>query len=183
MLEPCGPPSPCFVTSDPGSEARAFHQFMAVTKTGAAAPSAGPRRGECLAEDPDGGGLEADTLDGKAQVAALARAKLPVYFPQLIVSGTSYEPVTPGEYPRAYRCTIRPARPHAAYRIVVVFNAILGQYYGVQGTTWKRPPILASPQEIRFVGGKRLELYFDGQQAPPRGLAYRAGRVLGLEHA
>ena len=60
--------------------------------------------------------------------------------------------------------TTRAACPHAAYRIVLAFNADLGQFYGVQGTTWQQPPILTSPQEIRVVGGKRLELHFDGRR-------------------
>jgi hypothetical protein len=39
---------------------------------------------------------------------------------------------------------------------------MLGQFYGVQGMSWQNPPILASPNEIRYVNGKRLELHFDG---------------------
>ena len=54
--------------------------------------------------------------------------------------------------------------PHPAYRIVLAFNSNLGQYYGVQGTTWRQAPILSSPQEIRIVAGKRLELHFDGHR-------------------
>jgi hypothetical protein len=52
----------------------------------------------------------------------------------------------------------------AAYRIVGVVNAMLGQYYGVQGTTWQGAPILANASEKRVIAGKRLELHFDGRK-------------------
>ena len=59
---------------------------------------------------------------------------------------------------------------------VMAFNANLGQFYGVQGTTWKQAPILASPQEIRYVGGKRLELHYDGHSL--RLVAWRTGQAV-----
>jgi hypothetical protein len=121
-------------------------------------------------------GLQADIADGKAQAAALARTSVPIYFPKMIVSGTSYEPPTPGEYPRAYQLHDPQGVPHASYRIVMAFNANLGQFYGVQGTTWKQAPILASPQEIRYVGGKRLELHFDGHSL--RLVAWRTAQAV-----
>ncbi|HZU60638.1 MAG TPA: LytR family transcriptional regulator, partial [Solirubrobacteraceae bacterium] len=41
-------------------------------------------------------------------------------------------------------------------------NPVLGQYYGVQGTTWQAPPILNNPTTSRTVHGKHLLLYFNG---------------------
>jgi hypothetical protein len=41
-------------------------------------------------------------------------------------------------------------------------NPLLGQYYGVQGTTWKNPPILNGSHRTRTVNGKQLSLYFNG---------------------
>ena len=87
-----------------------------------------------------------------------------MYYPKLIVAGTSYEGPTAGEYPRSYRIRDAKGHPHGAYRIVMAFNADLGQFYGVQGTTWRNAPILSSPQEIRYVAGRRLELHFDGHK-------------------
>jgi hypothetical protein len=46
--------------------------------------------------------------------------------------------------------------------MTIEVNPALGEYYGVQGTTWRNPPILAKPSEIRFVGGRRLELFANG---------------------
>ncbi len=39
---------------------------------------------------------------------------------------------------------------------------MLGQYYGVQGTTWQNPPILNDPTETKTVNGKVLDLYANG---------------------
>ncbi len=41
-------------------------------------------------------------------------------------------------------------------------NPALGQYYGVQGTTWQNPPILNNPTQTRVVAGKKLMLYAEG---------------------
>ena len=53
-------------------------------------------------------------------------------------------------------------RRHAAYRIVVAEDVQQGQYYGVQGTTWKTPPILAAAHQTRRIGGRTFSLYTDG---------------------
>ncbi|MDE3132276.1 MAG: LytR family transcriptional regulator, partial [Acidobacteriota bacterium] len=44
----------------------------------------------------------------------------------------------------------------------LVINSVLGEYYGIQGTTWQTPPILNNPTATRFVGGKQLLLYANG---------------------
>jgi LCP family protein required for cell wall assembly len=49
---------------------------------------------------------------------------------------------------------------HRAYRLSV--RAGLGEYYGVQGTDWTDPPILAAPDEQRTLGGRTFELFYDG---------------------
>jgi hypothetical protein len=46
--------------------------------------------------------------------------------------------------------------------MTLVVNPLLGQYYGVQGTTWRTPPILNHPTATKMVNGKRLALYFNG---------------------
>ena len=33
---------------------------------------------------------------------------------------------------------------------------MLGEYYGVQGTAWRNPPLLASPTQTKLVAGKKL---------------------------
>jgi LCP family protein required for cell wall assembly len=168
ILLPCNPPAPCYVAATPQAEAAAYRSFMAVIRKGPAAASAGSSSAGAFARPHHAraaraptAGLESDLTDGQAQAAAM-HSGLPVYVPHMIVSGTSYEGPTAGEYPRAYRLHDPQGRPHDSYRIVLAFNATLGQFYGVQGTTWRAAPILSNPSEIRVIGGKRLELHFDG---------------------
>jgi len=173
QLQPC-PPS-CYVTADPSAEAKVFHTFMSVShsgpaKTAARTSGAGHRKNNgaklSLA------GLTADTQDGKSQAAALGQVGMPVYYPKLIVSNTNYcssltsqcplETASPGSYPRAYRLRDRHGHPYPAYRMTLVRNSLLGQYYGVQGTTWTNPPLLSNPLETKVVSGRTLQIYEQG---------------------
>ncbi|UTI65848.1 LCP family protein [Paraconexibacter antarcticus] len=83
----------------------------------------------------------------------------PVYYPKLAVLGSTY--VTSDN--RAYRILDRDPKKkgHEAYRIVASAPGI-GQYYGVEGTTWKDAPILGSPTSTKKVNGRTLKLYGDG---------------------
>ena len=121
-------------------------------------------------------GLAADPADGKSQAKALGNAGLPVYYPRLIagdsqycmdVTANCYEAPNPasvyvGAYPRAYVLHDQSGQPHAAYRMTLVINSLLGEYYGVQGTTWRTPPILNNPSQTRTMHGKQLLLYLNG---------------------
>jgi polyisoprenyl-teichoic acid--peptidoglycan teichoic acid transferase len=185
-LLPCSPPAPCYVTSDPGSEARAFRQFMKLITPGKPAASAAAHKPGHADRPAPVIGLTGDVPDGKAQASALGHAGMAVYFPKLIAGGTSYEMPTAGEYPRAYLIRGPGGAPYAAYRIVLVFNETLGQFYGVQGTTWTGAPILASPSEIRYVDGRRLELHYDGSKLRlvawrNRGAVYWVSNTLSLD--
>lgn len=164
ILGACLPPAPCYVSATPATEAQAYHQFMAVTSPAPAAPVSGaggrrPKRSKLPTA-----GLQADVADGKIQAAALGRAGLPIEIPRLIASGTSYDGPTAGEYPRSYQIHDQRGVVHPSYRIVLIFNSLLGQYYGVEGTTWRNAPILAPPFETRLIGGKRLQVHFDGHK-------------------
>jgi LCP family protein required for cell wall assembly len=168
--------TPCYVTASASAEAGAFRAFMRPT---AAAPTAPPATGPSAHGKPQKhssaiptAGLTADVIDGRSQLAALSRVAMPVYYPRLILTGSSYcfsitgncpvEIPSPGSYPRAYTMHDQQGRRQIAYRMTIELNPVLGEYYGVQGTTWRKPPILAKPSEIRFVGGKRLELFANG---------------------
>ena len=97
---------------------------------------------------------------------------MPVYVPRLIAAGSEYcsgqlgncpsEIPTVGAYPRKYMIRTQQHIPEAAYQMTVELNATLGEYYDVQGMTWQRPPILTDPTEVRVVGHRRLDLYFEG---------------------
>jgi polyisoprenyl-teichoic acid--peptidoglycan teichoic acid transferase len=175
QLQPCTATA-CFVTAASSAEAGVYNQFMHATHVAPkkAKPNLGahvPKRGHVSTA-----GLTMDVADGKTQAGALSRAGMPVYYPRWIVSGSNYcsslagtcenPPNPPSEfanaYPRAYTIHDQRGKVHPAYRITLALNPVLGEYYGVQGTTWQNPPLLASPSGTRNVGGKHLLLYAQG---------------------
>jgi polyisoprenyl-teichoic acid--peptidoglycan teichoic acid transferase len=167
--------APCYVTAEPAAEHSIFAKFMTPTPPPAAAPkstTSSSSKGRKRSSKIPTAGLTADLPDGRSQGVQLTKAKLPVYFPRLIKTGSSYclglidncplEIASPGSYPREYTIHDQRGVPHAAYRMTLQLNPVLGEYYGVQGTTWQHPPLIASPSGIRFVGGKRLLLFASG---------------------
>jgi LCP family protein required for cell wall assembly len=168
-----GAVTPCYLTATTESEGGEFRAFMRPTNATAVAKSAKKATGgKSRSAKIQAAGLIADTSDGKSQAAAVAHIGMQVYFPRLVVSGSNYcssltgncptEVASPGSYPRAY--TIRDQKGHgyAAYRMTLEINPLLGEYYGVQGTTWPNPPLLASPTQTKLVGGKKLLLFANG---------------------
>ena len=110
---------------------------------------------------PDGlpAGLQDATRQGQDQAAAAAvELDLPVYFPRLRTELSDYT----GQ-PRVYEIEAPDGARHEAYRMVLEAEGV-GEYYGVQGTTWRDPPILDAPSEVRSVGGRKLMLFFDGSR-------------------
>ncbi|MEI2701709.1 MAG: LCP family protein [Baekduia sp.] len=90
-------------------------------------------------------------------IALAPEARFPIFYPRVMVSGSGYLP----DHSRAYTIRDRGNRKHRAYRIVVRTGE-LGQYYGIQGTTWDAPPILDSPSRSRKSGGRTYDIYEDG---------------------
>jgi len=175
IILPCGPPpagaigaaaqTPCYVTANPAAEQRAFFDFMSETPAQSTPPSGGGGGGGGPPPGPGrGAGVSADVADGNAQAGALGGVGMPVYFPAMIANGSKYEGPTPGQYPRGYVIHDPSGSSYSAYRLTLSLNPALGQYYGIQGTTWQNPPILRGPSQPRNVGGKQLSLYFNGHK-------------------
>jgi hypothetical protein len=87
-----------------------------------------------------------------------------------------YQTTIAGSYPRAYLLHDRTGVAHYAYRMTLVMNPALGQYYGVQGTTWLNPPILSSPSSTKMVNGKQLLLFANGSKLTT--VAWRTPRAV-----
>jgi len=105
-------------------------------------------------------GLEEARAQGVDQaVLADPKLKFPFYFPTLRTSGAAYA----GTEPRIYTIRDEKGKKHEAYRLVVS-KGLAGEYYGIQGMTWKDPPILDNPDEMRETNGRRYELYYDGKR-------------------
>jgi LCP family protein required for cell wall assembly len=175
QLGPCDANPACPLTATPGNEAAAYEQFLS---TGAAAAGPSSRSAPSSASQPPASGhagtasVVPDAPDGQAQATALGSPGLPVYYPTVIANGSSYCStatsncrVTPNPasryanaYPRAYKIGAGGQR-YPSYRMTLVLNAALGEYYGVQGTSWSDPPILRHPTQTQVVNGRHLREY------------------------
>jgi hypothetical protein len=47
---------------------------------------------------------------------------------------------------------------------MVIKRGLVGEYYGLQGTNWKNPPILENASEKRKIGRREFELHYDGDR-------------------
>jgi LCP family protein required for cell wall assembly len=105
-------------------------------------------------------GLEEAPAEGENMaviVESEGKLGFPFYFPTLRKTGSRYADTKP----RVYGIRDGQEKLHRAYRVTLYAGAN-GEYYGVQGMTWKYPPILDDPDRIREVNGRKLMLYYDG---------------------
>jgi LCP family protein required for cell wall assembly len=117
-------------------------------------------------------GLEEARAEGENQ-AILASRKIdfPFYFPTLRTSNAAYQ----GQEPRTYKIRDERRKKHDAYRLVLA-KGIAGEYYGVQGTTWRHPPLLDDPHETIVRNGRKLMVYRDGRRV--RLVAWRTRKAV-----
>jgi LCP family protein required for cell wall assembly len=85
--------------------------------------------------------------------------RLPVYYPTLMSATGNYRV----NDSRAYSIVDRAGKRHRAYRIVA-YEGRIGQYYGIQGTDWRSPPILDDPDRRVRSGGRTFQLFYDGSR-------------------
>jgi hypothetical protein len=96
---------------------------------------------------------------GLQAVQAGAGGSLPVFYPTLLLGSSEF--LGP---PRVYKLRSPEGRKYGAYRMVMRRTNANGEYYGLQGTTWKNPPILDDPTEKRTIKGRTYELHFAGDR-------------------
>jgi LCP family protein required for cell wall assembly len=148
-----------FVTANSDKVQKLVQQFLGVEET--AGPrgelrTKGGRRSEDLGleEAPDAG------MDQAVQAvkAGAGGKKFPVYYPTKRRSGSLFTGP-----PRVYVIHTPDGERKRAYRIVIK-RGLVGEYYGLQGTTWQDPPILDDPSEKRKIGRRTFELHYDGDR-------------------
>jgi polyisoprenyl-teichoic acid--peptidoglycan teichoic acid transferase len=150
-----GSVGPSYVTADRAQIARTRHAFL----NGGAAPPQVATATNTPAHTRHASGASTQliqaTADARAEAHAVA-ASLPLamYYPVSRVGS----PFGPPDIVRAYKL-----HGQAAY-VVVVAQGDVGQYYDLEGTTWRSPPILNNPNQTVTVGGRQLNLYFEGQK-------------------
>ena len=169
-----------FVTIRESNLRKAREEFLsAEASAGRAGPTrkrakrpAGKRpRREGLAPGLDAAGSQSED---QAVIAAV-KVPFPVYYPKAIRRGARYWDGFEGSAPRTYDLFDEQRRKHRAYRMVVEAPGI-GEYYGIQGTDWMNPPIIANPSETRTVGGRKLLLFRDGSRL--RMVAWKTGNAV-----
>ncbi|MGX6449241.1 LCP family protein [Patulibacter sp. S7RM1-6] len=109
-------------------------------------------------------------LPAAKQLAADARlargfTKAPIYLPKLMEREARYE----DEDSRAYDIQSRNGEtyPWQAYRVVAYLAGGqdgAGQYYGIQGTTWKDSPVLDLAKDETRLGGRTFRIEYDGRR-------------------
>jgi polyisoprenyl-teichoic acid--peptidoglycan teichoic acid transferase len=128
--------------------------------------------------------------EGKALVKAAPSRKatrMPVFVPAEITQKGSYATNTEiAPNPRRYVLRGPKGKRFAAYRLVLVEDQQQGQYYGVQGTTWRKPPLLAGSHQNRRIGDRLYSLYTNGKRlrlvawSTPKGV-YWVSNTLSLD--
>jgi polyisoprenyl-teichoic acid--peptidoglycan teichoic acid transferase len=96
---------------------------------------------------------------GLQAVQAGAGGSLPVFYPRLLLNSSQF-----AQPPRVYKLMGPDGKRYGGYRMVVRRTNANGEYYGLQGTTWKNPPILADPTETRTIRGREYLLFFAGDR-------------------
>ncbi|HWH94786.1 MAG TPA: LCP family protein [Baekduia sp.] len=104
-----------------------------------------------------------------ARTVASHRLGFRLYFPSRLTPNGRYastvnDASTTDPTPRVYTIRDRAGHPHRAYRLVVLESLSEGSYYGVQGTDWMTPPVLANPTSTVTVHGRRLQLFKSGSR-------------------
>jgi len=120
-------------------------------------------------------GVVADQAEGENNaIPAAAKLRLPVYYPAARLAIGGYGSGEVG-YPatRAYTIRDRSNNRYDAYRMVL-WAGQPGEYYGVQGMSWKAPPLLDSPSDTMRMRHRSYELFYDGTQL--RLVAWRTPR-------
>jgi polyisoprenyl-teichoic acid--peptidoglycan teichoic acid transferase len=161
---------PTYVTISRAGIRRVRDEFLAVRASSgerqigasAARSGPGPSKGASRRRRSRGlsAGLVTDRTRAEDYVAqASTHLQYPLYYPRVRVSRGSYV----GQGPRVYSIADRGHHFHRSYRIVMT-TGLVGQYYGVQGTSWKAPPILDDPSDKVRMRGRTYQLFYDGSR-------------------
>jgi len=119
-----------------------------------------PQRGRRL-RTTEPGTLHRDVAGARAAAKAVRRGArgMRVFLPDLRPASAAYDPGSG----RGYRIAGPDGRPRwPAYKVVV--RTASGQAYGVQGTTWKTPPVLDLAGDVVRIGGRTWSVQVVGRR-------------------
>jgi LCP family protein required for cell wall assembly len=163
-----GAPTDPFVTANAANVQTAVTRFLDASSANAGAtrkPAKHKRKRRRKGASSAVAGMVNAKNAGETQGIDLgAGVGLPVYYPKLIPTQARYIGPVAKIYPRAYTLQGPGGRGYKSYRLVLDSGLGFGNYIGVQGTTWKDPPILKSPSAYETVNHRKLELFYDGNR-------------------
>jgi polyisoprenyl-teichoic acid--peptidoglycan teichoic acid transferase len=159
---------PSYITFSQDQMKTAVQQFLGIEDT------EGPRGGGAVGADESGGGgggggggnkpeSEPALIDSSEFGRHLAErfvrsAKFPVFYPTKLTPGAQFSADA-----RTYEIADEDGHVHDIYKFVIQ-TPLLGEYYGLSGTTWEDPPILNNPSETREIGDRDFDLFYDGDR-------------------
>ncbi len=157
--------TPSFVTATNSTVQKLVQQFLGTEASkgvkGTLEPTGAKRRRRKSKGPPDGG-LEKASVPGRDQAVQAvqqgAGGQLPVYYPTFRLKGSLF-----AGPPRYYKILTPDKRHEKSYRMVIKRDKV-GEYYGVQGTTWKNPPILEGGFDKKRIGKRTFEIHYDGDR-------------------
>ena len=164
---------PSYVTTTSAKVQKLVQQFLGVQQ------SRGPRgqlkpKGRHRKKVNQDLGLEKAVVPGKDQGVQAVRqgagGSLPVYYPTVRTRGSLF-----AGPPRVYKLRGLDGKMYGGYRMVIK-RGLVGEYYGLQGTTWRDPPILEQASEKRHIRGRTYELHYDGDRL--RLIAWRTKKAV-----
>ncbi len=147
-----------YVTASSEQTHRLADEFLGADVTDPAAPK---RKKKKRKKSKDPVRLVDSTATGKQMALNLVNEGLrgiEIVYPRKLIAGSSF--VAPS---RSYMLRGKRNKKHRAFRMVISAGRI-GEYYGLQGTTWRNPPILSGPSEERQVGGRKVKVFYDGDR-------------------
>jgi polyisoprenyl-teichoic acid--peptidoglycan teichoic acid transferase len=134
-----------------------YTEFMTGAHTENPKPAHKPTRRKKVNAAAVSGLEDANTLGQNMAVLADPKLRFPFYFPRFRTLGSRYS----NDSPLVYKIQDEQGKSHGAYRIVI-WTGAPGEYYGVEGTGWRTPPILENPDRVVTQNGRRLLLFYDG---------------------
>jgi LCP family protein required for cell wall assembly len=163
-----------YVTADADQVRKVTKEFLEGTASKGPRGKPEPRPGSGSSDSSDDEKKSDDTsgssdlvdISSAAKQQALAIANetrgIRIWYPRRAVASTQFSTVVPQ---RAYKlCLPRKTKCYRSYRMVLERTNHIGEYYGIQATTWRNPPILKEPSETKKVGHRKYQLFYDGDR-------------------
>jgi polyisoprenyl-teichoic acid--peptidoglycan teichoic acid transferase len=153
-----------YVTANASAVHRVTRAFLGVTASKGPRGVAQPRnpKRKVSRHSGSGGTLLDIAAAGRQQALKVASGVrgIRIYYPTRAVPRSTFSINSP----RAYRiCGPNGGHCYASFRYVIARD-LIGEYYGLQGTTWMNPPILKSPDEVRKYAHRKLMIFYDGDR-------------------